>query len=96
VTHVHQANVHDINHYLINPAVHIPLFRALTSDSMISDAEEKKANDDFPVIGRLTAPQVADIKGDLAKMSPSMGSVWSVLRDVWDAFHSILVKRGEA
>ncbi|MBV8544335.1 MAG: hypothetical protein JO093_04755 [Acidobacteria bacterium] len=96
VTHVHQANVHDINHYLINPAVHIPLFRALTSDSMISDEEEKKANDDFPVIGGLNASQVADIKGDLAKMSPSMGSVWSVLRDIWDAFHSILVKRGEA
>lgn len=36
-------NIHDLEHYLENPKMHIPLFRALTDTSAISEQEEKLA-----------------------------------------------------
>jgi hypothetical protein len=96
IAHVHQANVHDICHYLANPAAHIPLFQALAGDSMISKAEAKKALDAFPQLGGLPVEELAGIKKDLAGISPSMGDLWPSLKKVWDDFHAILQARGEA
>lgn len=48
VDHVHGiTNVHGFDHYIANPAAHIPIFRALTGNSMISEAEERDARKNF-------------------------------------------------
>ena len=39
--------VHDFDHYLRNPRVHVPLFRALMGDAMIPDDEYLKAKTTF-------------------------------------------------
>lgn len=96
VSHVHQANVHDICHYLKNPQVHIPLFQSLAGDSKISKTEAKAAIDSFPQLGSFQADHVAKIKKDLAEASPSMGERWRAIGQVWDRFQSILQTRGEA
>jgi hypothetical protein len=93
--HVHQANVHDICHYLINPAVHIPLFRALLSDAMITKKEEKDAVAAFPAIG-LEKEVVALIRKELSRITPSMGAIWSALPEIWDDFREVLHAQGEA
>jgi len=40
---IEEFNVHDRNHYLRNPRVHIPLFRTLTADFYIDGAQEQAA-----------------------------------------------------
>lgn len=60
ITEVMDINVHDFTHYLRNPKVHIPFFRALWNrQSIILQAEEKAAIQDFdnalPVNAQLEA-----------------------------------------
>jgi len=43
VTPIEQKNVHDFAHYLKNPAIHIPLFRALTWNDTIDEATAANA-----------------------------------------------------
>jgi len=50
VRHVHHANTHGFRHYLLNPRVHIPLFRALLGRDSISPSEENDAIQNFPDI----------------------------------------------
>ena len=50
VKHVHQANTHGYLHYLANPRVHVPIFRALIGSTAISKSEEQDAIDKFPDI----------------------------------------------
>jgi hypothetical protein len=50
VKHVHQANTHGYLHYLANPRVHVPIFRAVLGSGAITKAEEQTAIDEFPDI----------------------------------------------
>jgi hypothetical protein len=90
VQHVHQVNVHDICHYLRNPAAHIPLFRMLTSDASISAKQEADAIAHFPQFGTLSSDAGGRIKGDLETVTPSVGADWPALRKIWDEFHTVL------
>lgn len=47
---VHEVNVHSIDNYLVNPAVHIPLLRALCGAGSIPSSLELKALDEFKEI----------------------------------------------
>lgn len=95
VTHVHQVNVHDVCHYLLNPQTHIPLFRALAGETMITKAEEKAAVESFPQFNGLPPETAARIKKDLAAISPSSGETWPALKNLWDDFHALLEMAGE-
>jgi hypothetical protein len=50
VRHVHQANTHGYLHYLANPRVHVPFYRAVLGASAISKSDELDAVDKFPDI----------------------------------------------
>ena len=73
--------MHDLGHYLRNPAVHIALFRALVPISgVITPTEEKDAIDkhreDNPIakakkwIGQLKDFRLSDEEGDWTKILP--------------------------
>ncbi len=48
VDHIHQANTHGYMHYLANPRVHIPFFRAVIGPTVIDAAAAQEALDVFP------------------------------------------------
>ena len=47
IENVHEMNVHSIDNYLVNPAVHIPLLERLCGVGAILETEKEKAFDDF-------------------------------------------------
>lgn len=47
IDNVEELNVHSLRNYLVNPAVHIPLLEYLVGEGSITDAEKKKAAEDF-------------------------------------------------
>ncbi len=53
IRHYWQPNIHDVGHYLLNPRVHIPILRALTTQKTITPDEAHAAinPDHFPQIG---------------------------------------------
>ena len=48
IRHIHQLNVHGINHYIEHPRVHIPLLRALLGTFVIPDRLKDQRITDFP------------------------------------------------
>lgn len=44
---IHDTNVHSLDNYLVNPDVHITLIERMLGMGTISDAEKKKARDEF-------------------------------------------------
>jgi hypothetical protein len=76
VRHYYTPNVHDLSHYLINPRVHIPILRKLTSPKAVTPEEEIAAvnPDRFPQFGgdlefihkaKLMAVKLEEIKAAL-------------------------------
>ena len=47
IENVHEMNVHSIDNYLVNPAVHIPLLEQMCGIGSILDTEKQKAFDEF-------------------------------------------------
>lgn len=47
IRHVHELNVHALNHYLVHPSVHIPLFRTLAGPGTVTRREALTAQEDF-------------------------------------------------
>ena len=50
IDNVHEVNVHSFKNYLVNPAVHIPLFERIAGRGAISEAEKTDANAGFEAI----------------------------------------------
>jgi hypothetical protein len=48
VRHIHQVNVHGIDHYIEHPSVHIPLFRALLGHFVIPERLKEQREMAFP------------------------------------------------
>jgi hypothetical protein len=89
LSHIHQANVHDLEHYLEHPALHIPLFRALTWDKSIPQDQEQEKLDSFLVFDNLSEAEWKAIKEDLDDAQVGApASTWSVIEDVWDAYQA--------
>ncbi|MEO6332361.1 MAG: hypothetical protein ABIV11_10305 [Gemmatimonadaceae bacterium] len=95
VEHVHEVNVHDICHYLRNPAAHIPLFRALAGQTRITKEQEKKALDEFKPFGPMTDEKAAKLKQKLSSMAPSMGETWRSFVGIWDGLDSLVTEEGK-
>lgn len=85
--HIHEANVHSLLHYLEHPAVHIPLFRALTWDSAIPLAQEAEHLAAFPQFNGLSDDQWREIKEHLeAARVGAPADSWEVIEKVWNAY----------
>lgn len=50
VSHIQAANTHGFSHYLDNPQVHIPLFRAMLADAVVTKAEERDAKKAYKLV----------------------------------------------
>lgn len=77
-------DVHNFDHYLINPRVHVPLFRALlNNEDLISDDEFKKAKERFDA--ETNTSNSALFRDRLEELQAS-------IPDDWRAFLTILKK----
>lgn len=91
VRHVHDTNVHGFEHYLSHPAVHIPLFRAVTDDlaslRKITRAEEEAALNAFPDKG---LPDTEKLVSVLNKLPFSKSDTWEKVGEVAKWFEGAL------
>ena len=81
--HIHQLNVHDINHYLVNPEIHVPLFRLLTTQAAISDDEFENAKNRFPPFGKLGDETAIAIRKRLENRAPKLADEWPKIGAIW-------------
>jgi len=89
VRHIHEANVHSLEHYLEHPAVHIPLFRALTWKSSIPISQEEQKLEGFPPFGDLSEAEWKAIKEKLDDAQVgSPASPWELLETIWDSYQA--------
>ena len=89
VRHVRQKNVHGWRHYLANPRVHVPLFRALTARDYISTEEESEARQEFDSQPMSTA--LAKVRDSLGDALPAPSSNWESLVRAGLKFARIIV-----
>jgi hypothetical protein len=82
--HIWQFNVHDLNHYLEHPSVHIPVLRAMSYDSAITKDEEKQAKNDFNPYGPLTAAAANELRGRLEGLLPAGTDDWTSWGKLWN------------
>jgi hypothetical protein len=85
--HIHDWNIHDAVHYLKNPALFVPVLRALTMRTAVSKKTEQEALDQFKKFGSLKPDQVVAIKGWLEDKMPP-GSDWGALIELAEWFLS--------
>lgn len=90
VWHLHDANVHGFEHYLINPMVHVPMLRFLTFAKAVTSEEEKEALESFRPFGDLGADQAFDLKGQLENLLPAVSDRWPRLGEIWERFTEFL------
>lgn len=86
VDHIHQWNVHDFGHYLKHPRVHVPLFRRLTDEMQITDAEFEEALQRFRTFGPLEDQAAVRIRQKLEDLLPAQSSDWLLFGKLWKNF----------
>ncbi|KAF1721699.1 hypothetical protein [Pseudoxanthomonas wuyuanensis] len=69
--------VHDLDHYLRNPRVHVPLFRALFGDELIPDEEFMKAKTAFD--SSIVSSNLDATRSKLEAMLPASSANWQAL-----------------
>lgn len=88
IWHIHQKNVHAWEHYLENPAVHIPMLRMLTFDTAVTRDEEQQAIDRFEPFDEL--PNPFGLKRDLEHLQPSLSDDWTRLQEIWSRYQTFV------
>ncbi len=91
VEHIQQVNVHGFGHYIASPEVHVPIFRALDYDELITDDQAAKSLEDFEYYGTFTQADLVKIKqawADLKDMS-SIGKVWKAIKVLKEGFEEV-------
>jgi hypothetical protein len=86
---IEEANVHDFEHYLRNPTVHIELFRRLTAPALIDDATAAKALAEHAAkspIGKFKKEADALKKLSLADEEENWNLILTMLRDYMEGF----------
>lgn len=93
--HLWDYNVHDVGHYLEAPQVHVPLFRAIAYDGIISQKEQAEAEEAFRPYKykKLTDMVISKARGELEKLRPGGDAGWEVFPDLWDRFRPLLEKK---
>jgi hypothetical protein len=87
VTHFRNRNVHALVHYLIHPAVHIPLLRlAANHKTIITEVTEQAALQAFTAFGDVPRDLAVRELEQLELIQPSRADDWTTLREIWDAF----------
>lgn len=86
VAHIHQVDIHDWSHYLLNPAVHIPMLRWLTFPTAVTQQEEAHAYATFEPWGDLGHDAAMALRAELEEIAPSLSDVWARLPEIWDRF----------
>ncbi len=89
VGHLQAKNPHDVLHYLRNPEVHVPIFRALDHDYVITDEQAKDAFDDFEYYGTFSQADWVKIRQTIEDLKQLNGldNTWKaikVLKEAWD------------
>lgn len=87
---IESQNVHDLLHYLKNPKVHIPLFRALTWQSIIDDATAVAASAQYEA-----STPIGQFQGwieKLKKIWPNEQSNWRDTIKTFRSFQDLLNK----
>ena len=79
VDHVREPNVHGFEHYLRNPVVHIPLFKALSGEALIPPNEEQDAAEKF--YSKSITPVLEQHRDKLLGVLPDESSTWEALID---------------
>jgi hypothetical protein len=87
VSHFRDKNIHGFEHYLMHPAVHIPLLRlAADQKTVVSQAEEKAALKAFTDFGDVDPAVAVKELQRLELNQPSRSDDWTKMRAIWDAF----------
>jgi hypothetical protein len=73
-------DVHNFDHYLENPRVHVPFFRALMADSMISDEEFLQANAEFDAEQHVDNINI--VRAALEPKLPKPNASWTTIIDL--------------
>lgn len=89
VEHVQERNTHDLLHYLRNPEVHVPLFRALDHDFVITDEQAARSLDEFEYYGTFSKAELVGIRQAIEDLRNLKGfdNTWKafrVLRTAWE------------
>lgn len=79
-----EPNVHDLNHYLSNPKVHVPLFRTLTAPFFISE-EEAQANFNA-YLAKTPTGQFKQLRQKLKKLLPGENAGWGEISGSFTQF----------
>lgn len=72
--------VHDFDHYLMNPRVHVPLFRSILGRRIISEEEFAQARADFDA--HSDEDSVREVRARLEAMLPAAGGSWGEFLDM--------------
>lgn len=70
-------DVHDLEHYLMNPRVHVPIFRGIFGDGMFPDPEFTRACEKFDA--GVVDQNTNDIRNELDKVLPAASDSWQKL-----------------
>lgn len=91
VSHIHSKDTHSYLHYLLNPKVHIPMLRAITSKKAVSSAEEIAAITDFQQIGGDFQGDVNEFKSKVAELQGSINEFKDLSSWIkgWTAFGNL-------
>jgi hypothetical protein len=83
-------NVHGFAHYLRNPRVHVPLYRALLFDKFIKNPEFKTSRDQYAK-GLLKKSVRNKIMRELEKVNPGALDDWEEITDVITKFRQLVL-----
>ncbi|MDO9075714.1 MAG: hypothetical protein Q7U73_20905 [Rubrivivax sp.] len=89
VDHIHQENVHDFAHYLLHPAVYVPMLRRLFGMQAVSDDDERDALARFRAFGPLQDQVAIELKTRLENILPSQAADWLELGKLRRAFDKL-------
>jgi hypothetical protein len=77
--------VHDLDHYLKNPRVHVPIFRSIFGEGIILQPELETACHRFD--SAVVGDNVNDIRDELDKLLPAGSDSWpTVVRLLFKLF----------
>jgi len=92
VDHIHDVNIHSFTHYLDHPAVHIPLFRALTFSRVISQDLQDQLVDDYPRFRGISDIEGFELRGALEDIAPAIGDTWERMGEIGRRFGNFLAQ----
>lgn len=90
VEHILEKDIHGFGHYLMNPEVHVPMFRAMTAPYMITDEENQARVEAFRARSA-ASPMAAKIGKKLEELLPADNAGWREFIDALIRYGQVLV-----